>query len=295
MDVEELLGHTHSLKIVRQGPHGAFLAIDAEDDDPHAPTLLLPGADIPEGAADGDFVDVFVYRDSEDRPIATTLVPLLELDEVAFLTVTDVTRIGAFVDWGLPKELLVPFREQTRSDLQPGDRHPIGLMLDDTGRLAGTMRVRELLSDAPSTVKRGEWIAGEAFRNEPEIGLFVILERRFLGLVPASEPHRLLRGEAASFRVTNITADGKVELSLRKLIHEELESDADLILQALARPNATRVGDDTSPERIRALFGISKKAFKRAVGRLLKQGDVQIDELGFVVPISRGGRGRLRD
>jgi predicted RNA-binding protein (virulence factor B family) len=292
MDVEELLGRTHTLKIVRQGPHGAFLAIDPDDDDPHAPTLLLPGADIPEGAADGDMVDVFVYRDSEDRPIATTLEPKLELDEVAFLTVTDVTRIGAFVDWGLPKELLVPFREQTRDDLRPGDRHPIGLMLDDTGRLAGTMRVRELLRETDE-IRRGEWIQGEAFRNEPEIGLFVILERRFLGLVPRSEPHRLVRGEAASFRVTNVIEDRKIELSLRKLVHEELATDADLILQTLSKPGAPQIGDDTSPERIRTLFGISKKAFKRAVGRLLKQGDARIDDRGYVVPSAAPRRRKL--
>ncbi len=285
MDVEELLGRTHTLKVVRQGPHGAFLALDATDEDPRAPTLLLPGADIPEGTVDGDLIEVFVYRDSEDRPIATTLIPKLELDEVAFLTVTDVTRIGAFVDWGLPKELLVPFGEQTR-DLQPGDRHPIGLILDDSGRLAGTMRVRELLRETDE-MTRGEWVHGEAFRNEPELGLFVILERRFLGLVPASEPHRLTRGEAALFRVTNVSEDRKIELSLRKHVHEELDSDAEMILAKLSRPNAPLIGDDTSPERIRSLFGISKKAFKRAVGRLLKQGDVKINDRGLVVPTAR--------
>jgi len=281
MDVEELLGRTHTLTVARQGPHGAFLVIDAEDDDPRAATILLPGADIPEGTRDGDSVEVFVYRDSEDRPIATTLIPKLELDEVAFLTVTDVTRIGAFVDWGLPKELLVPFGEQTR-ELSPGDRHPFGLILDDSGRLAGTMRVRELLRETDEMV-RGEWVAGEAWRNEPELGLFVILEKRFLGLVPASEPHRLTRGQAASFRVTNVSEDRKIELSLRKLVHEELDADADMILAKLSRPNAPILGDDSSPERIRAVFGISKKAFKRAVGRLLKQGAVQINDHGIVV------------
>jgi len=285
MDVEELLGRTHTLIVARQGPHGAFLTIDAEDDDPRAATILLPGADIPEGTEDGDAIEVFVYRDSEDRPIATTLVPKLELDEVAFLTVTDVTRIGAFVDWGLPKELFVPFGEQTR-DLAPGDRHPFGLILDDSGRLAGTMRVRELLRETDE-MTRGEWVAGEAWRNEPELGLFVILEKRFLGLVPASEPHRLTRGQAASFRVTNVSEDRKIELSLRKLVHEELDADADMILAKLSRPNAPILGDDSDPERIRAVFGISKKAFKRAVGRLLKQGAVQINDHGIVV-VTRG-------
>lgn len=285
MDIEELLGRTSTLVVARQGPHGAFLRMP-DDDDPRAETLLLPGFELPDDLADGDPIEVFVYRDSEDRPIATTAVPKLELGEIRFLTVTDVTPIGAFVDWGLPKELLVPFAEQTRP-LAPGDRHPIGLILDDSGRLAGTMRVREMLCESDE-MRRGEWVEGEAFRNEPELGLFVILERRFLGLVPASEPHRLKRGEAASFRVTHVSEDRKIELSLRKLVHEELDSDAELIFTRLSKPNAPPMGDHSSPERIRAVFGISKKAFKRAVGRLLKEGRVSINDSGIIVV----GRGR---
>lgn len=202
--------------------------------------------------------------------------------EVAFLTVTAVTEIGAFVDWGKPKELLVPFAEQTR-ELHVGDREPIGVYVDNTGRFAGTMRIRELLT-AGGEFATGEWISGEAWRNEPGVGLFVIMERRFLGLLPAEEPHSLTRGQAASFRVASVMPDGKVELSLRKRAHEQIADDADRVLERLAQPGMPKVSDHTSPEQIRALFGLSKKAWKRAVGSLLKEGRVSLDAQGFVSP-----------
>jgi hypothetical protein len=264
----------------RFGPPGAFLALDPDDLGPNAPTLLLPGSEIPEGTQEGDELDVFVHLDSEDRPIATLRAPKITLGRVAFLEVTDLARFGAFVDWGLPKELLVPFAEQTR-ELRVGDRHPIGLFVDDTGRLAGTMRVSEMLRQK-GNFELDEWVDGEAWRKEPDIGVFVIVERQYVGLVPAHEPHSLSRGEAARFRVTNILEDGKIELSLRGHAHEEVESDAQRVMATLARPGTPRVGDRSSPEQIRMLFGLSKKVFKRVVGHLLKQGAVTLDAEGFV-------------
>jgi hypothetical protein len=280
MRYDDLLGRVVTLPIRRFGPPGAFLALDAGDLRPDAPVLLLPGSEVPEGAREGDALDVFVYLDSEDRPVATARVPRLALGEVAFLAVTDVVPFGAFVDWGLPKELLVPHAEQTR-DLRVGERHPIGLYLDDSGRLAGTMKVSEMLR-AQGDFELDGWVSGEAWRRDPELGVFVIVERRFVGLLPASEPHRLSRGETARFRVASVLPDGKIELSLRGHAHEEVERDAEKILAALARPGTPRVGDRSSPEQIRALFGLSKKAFKRAVGRLLKERAVSLDREGFL-------------
>ncbi len=285
MPYEDLLGRVVTLPVRRFGPPGAFLSVDAGDDGPGAPTLLLPGSEVPEGTREGDELEVFVYLDSEDRPIATTREPRIELGEVAFLEVTDLSRFGAFVDWGLPKELLVPHAEQTR-ELRMGQRHPFGLLVDRTGRLAGTMRVSELLRDT-GDFELDEWVDGEAWRNDPDIGLFVILERRFVGLVPASEPHTLTRGQAAQFRVASVLPDGKLELSLRGHAHEELENDAEKVLQTLLRAGTPKVGDRSSPEEVRALFGMSKKAFKRAVGRLLKQRAVTIDDQGFILPQRR--------
>jgi predicted RNA-binding protein (virulence factor B family) len=260
-----------SLRITRRSAAGAVLV--PEDGDPTP--ILLPKREVPATATIGDELSVFVTLDSEDRPLATTRRPKLELGEIAFLTVAAMTPIGVFVDWGLPKELLVPFREQTR-DLRVGDRHPVGLRRDKSGRLVGTMRVSELLRARP-VVEVGEWVVGEVWRADPAVGLFVIVERRFVGLVPKSEPHGLARGDAAMFRVTRVRPDGKFELSLRGVAHEELANDAAHVLARLGHPASPAVGDHTSPEVLRAEFGLSKKAFKRAVGRLMKEGKVVID------------------
>ncbi len=210
----------------------------------------------------------------------------LEVGQVAFLTVTQCTPVGAFVDWGLPKELLVPFAEQT-TEMRAGERYAIGLYVDNTGRFAGTMRVSEMVGKGERQVpwKLDEWVFGEAWRNDPDIGLFVIVEKQFVGLVPAAEPHGLSRGEAARFRVSNILPDGRIELSLRGHAHEELEGDARRVLDHISREGATAVGDRSSPEELRRVFGLSKKAFKRAAGRLIKQGSATVDEAGFLRPI----------
>jgi uncharacterized protein len=181
----------------------------------------------------------------------------------------------------------VPLAAQT-CELHVGARHPIGLYLDDRGRLTGTMRVTEMLSTRSQGFEQDEWVNGEAWRNDPEIGLFVIVERTFVGLLPVDEPHSLGRGDADSFRVTNILPDGKMELSLRAHAHEQLEGDAQHVLAVLQRLGAAQtqaelqIGDRSSPEQVRELFGLSKKAFKRAVGRLLKLGAVQITPQGYV-------------
>ncbi|HEX7500157.1 MAG TPA: S1-like domain-containing RNA-binding protein [Polyangia bacterium] len=274
-----LIGRHATLEIRRFGSPGAFLAERGSAED--ADVLLLLGPEIPPDAREGDELDVFVTLDSEGRPLAPTRVPKLTLGEVAFLTVTACMEFGAFVDWGLPKELLVPFAQQTK-DLRVGDAHPIGLYMDNTGRLAGTMRISELLGAGSREFVRGEWVEGEAWRQDPEIGLFVIVERGFVGLVPRHEPHSLARGDATRFRVTHVHPDGKIELSLRGHAHQELESDGGKILEFLKRPGAPKLGDKSDPEQIRALFGLSKKAFKRAVGRLLRQRLVDVDEQGFV-------------
>lgn len=277
MTPEGLLGQRARLTVRRVSAAGALLAVDAA---PDAPTILLPAREVPAGARDGDEVAVFVHRDSDERIVATTTEPRLALGEVAFLEVTACERHGAFVDWGLGKELLVPFAEQTR-ELVVGAWHPFGLYLDRSERLAATMRVGPMLTEG-GDFALDEWVDGVAWREDP-IGLFVILERVAVGLVPASEPHRLARGEAAQFRIAAILPDGKLVLSLRGHAHHELENDAAAILAVLARPDAPRIGDRSSPDEIRAVFGLSKKAFKRAVGRLLKERAIAIDDRGCLV------------
>jgi predicted RNA-binding protein (virulence factor B family) len=214
--------------------------------------------------------------------------PQLAVGEVTFLRVTSLTSFGAFVAWGPAKELLVPLAQQT-TELEVGARHPIGLYRDDRDRLTGTMRVAEMLDQRSHGLQRDAWVNGEAWRNEPEIGLFVIVERAFLGLLPKDEPHTLGRGEAARFRISNIFPDGKLELSLRAHAHEQLADDAQHVLELLQQPGTPPVGDHSSPELLRQLFGLSKKAFKRAVGRLLVEKAVEITAQGFVKPLPRVG------
>jgi hypothetical protein len=275
----DLLGRTAALPIRRLGGPGAFLALDPAD--PQSETVLLPGRELDGHAAAGDLVTVFLYRDSEGRPVATTRAPRLQRGEVAFLQVTQRTDFGAFVEWGPPKDLLVPLAEQT-AELRVGERYAVGLYVDPTGRLAGTMRVAELLGRGAFTP--GAWVEGEAWREVPEVGLFVILEKRSVGLLPKDEPHTLARGDAARFRVSHVHPDGNVELSLRGHAHEELASDAARVLAALRVPGATPVSERAPPAELRARFGLSKKAFKRAVGRLFRERRVMIDAGGLVRP-----------
>jgi uncharacterized protein len=283
MSFEPLLGRRTALRIRRLSPAGAFLATD-DSDDAQGPVILLPSSEIPVGVAVGDAVSVFVHLDSEERPIATTRIPKLALGEVAFLTVTACTDIGAFVDWGLGKELLVPFAQQSKG-LFVGERQPIGLYIDNSGRLAGTMFVHKLLEAKARKLALDEWVLGEAWRNDPDIGLFVIVERSYVALVPCSEPHRLTRGDPARCRVAELLPDGKVVLSLRQHAYQEVEADAARILEVLSANPAPKLSDRSSPESLRDLFGISKKAFKRAVGRLLKDRKVSIDDDGIVMVV----------
>lgn len=274
MSLDELIGRFATLPIRRFGPPGAFLGVGEED-------VLLLGPEIPEDAEEGQELEVFLYLDSEGRPLATTRLPKLALFEVAFLKVTQLTQFGAFVDWGLPKELLVPFAEQT-ADMHVGSRYAIGLYRDDSGRLAGTMRVSEMLDTEETDWKKGEWVDGEAWREDDRLGLFVIVERAWVGLLPKEEPHALTRGEAARFRIANVLPDGKIELSLRRLAHEERTDDAARILAALSGPTPPKISDRSSPEEIRDTFGLSKKAFKRAVGHLLQTRAASYDAAGFL-------------
>jgi predicted RNA-binding protein (virulence factor B family) len=279
MPFDLLLGRFATLELRRSPTPGTYFATEKGNARDVIPLL---GSEIPTGAKEGDEIKAFVHLDSAGRPIATTRIPKLELGEVAFLSVTACTAIGAFVNWGLPKELLVPFAEQT-TDMKVGERYAIGLYVDDTGRLAGTMRVTEMLAKSDPTLEwtLDEWVDGEAWRNDPDIGLFVIVERVFVGLVPKSEPHALSRGSAGRFRISNVLPDGKIELSLRAHAHEELAGDGRRILEVLSRHDGPPIGNKSTPDHIRATCGLSKKAFKRAAGRLLKERAISVDDRGF--------------
>ena len=272
---DELLGTSVMRPILRIGSPGAFVAVDPEN--PKSETVLIVGTELTPDIKVGTDVTVFMHRDSEGRPLATLRTPKITLGEIAFLAVTARTEVGAFVDWGLPKELLVPFAEQT-TEMHKGERYAVGLYVDPSGRLAGTMRVAEMMQKP--NFEEGGWVEGEAWRSVPELGLFVIVEKKSVGLLPKHEPHSLSRGEHARFRVGHVHADGKIELSLRGHAHTELQSDAAKILAALTEDGAPEVSERATPSEINDRFGLSKKAFKRAVGRLLAERKIDIDANG---------------
>lgn len=288
MNLEDMLGRVCTLRVTRIARADALVA---HPEDARAPRLPIALDELPEDVAVGDDVEVFITLDEDGDPVATTLRPRLLRDEIGHLEVTGLAPFGAFVDWGLPKDLLIPNRHLT-APLRVGDRICVALFVDELGRLTGTTRVRERLivggqapdgSPSPHRFQVGDQVDGEAWRLEDGVGLFVILQRRVLALLPAREPTRLAPGDLARLRVAQVLPDGKVMVSERAPIHEQIDVDADAVLAYLRRPNAAVVRESWDPERVAAVFGMSKKAFKRAIGRLLKEGAVAVRPDGAVV------------
>lgn len=242
---------------------------------------------LPPGAAPGQTIEVFLMTDAVGAPQASLTLPHLANGEVKFLEVTAETDHGVFVDWGLPKELLVPRKEQLVR-MRVGQSYPVALTTDRQGRLMGTAHVAELLHKEPHEFETGQWVMGEAWRNDANIGLFAIVEGRWVGLVPKDEPHRQQRGQATKYRINQVLEDGKLELSLRGSGAEELPNDVELVLDTLIQNPTLRVGDDSTPDQIREVFGISKKAFKRVLGVLLKRGQLEFDASGFARVVRLG-------
>ena len=265
------LGEKQVLTVVKKVDFGVYLGSDEE-------RVLLPKKQVPEGIEVGDPVEVFLYKDSSDRMIATTKEPKLTLGRLAVLEVVDVGRIGAFLDWGLEKDLLLPFKEQT-TKVEKGDRCLVSLYIDKSGRLCATMKVYPLLrTDSP--YKKDDTVRGTVYEISRDFGVFVAVDDRFSALIPRREVYgRMYIGQQIEARVAAVKADGKLDLSVRGRIPEQMDADAQKIMDRIEKSGGgLPFTDKADPERIRDEFGMSKAAFKRAVGRLLKQGKVRIDE-----------------
>ena len=265
------LGEKQVLTVVKKVDFGVYLGSDEE-------RVLLPKKQVPEGIEVGDPVEVFLYKDSSDRMIATTKEPKLTLGNLAVLEVVDVGRIGAFLDWGLEKDLLLPFKEQT-TKVEKGDRCLVSLYIDKSGRLCATMKVYPLLrTDSP--YKKDDTVRGTVYEISRDFGVFVAVDDRFSALIPRREVYgRMYIGQQIEARVAAVKADGKLDLSVRGRIPEQMDADAQKIMERIEKGGGgLPFTDKADPERIRDEFGMSKAAFKRAVGRLLKQGKVRIDE-----------------
>ena len=268
------LGRTQTLKLVRINDSGALLA------DPADPvvTLLLPGKQIPEGAVVGSMLPVFIYRDSEDRMIATTKKPALELGEMAMLPVVSVTEIGAFLDWGLDKDLFLPYKEQ-KTRLRPGMKVLAALYIDKSSRLCATMNIYDRLS-AESPYERNDRVRGTVYQVRDEIGAFVAVDNRYFGMIPSQELYQKGRiGDEVEARVIKVRPDGKLNLSCRKKAYAQMDEDAEKVVRVIREyDGCLPFTDKASPEQIKAEMQMSKNEFKRAVGRLLKQGKIEIGE-----------------
>lgn len=265
------LGEKQVLTVVKIVDFGVYLGSDEE-------RVLLPKKQVPEGIEVGDPVEVFLYKDSSDRMIATTKEPKITLGELAVLEVADVGRIGAFLDWGLEKDLLLPFKEQTVK-VEKGDRCLVSLYVDKSGRLCATMKVYPLLrTDSP--YKKNDMVRGTVYGISREFGVFVAVDDRYSALIPRREVYgRMFIGQQVEARVADVKADGKMDLSVRGRIPEQMDADAQQIMERIEKNGGCLpFTDKADPERIKREFGMSKAAFKRAVGRLLKQGKVTIDE-----------------
>ena len=268
------VGETQTLIIEKQVPFGVYLAEEGGEE-----RVLLPRLQVPAGAAVGDRVEVFLYRDSEDRMIATCKQPKLQLGQVGWLDVVQVSRIGAFLDWGLDKDLLLPFREQPRTRVREGQEVLVAVYLDKSGRLCATMNVYPYLrTDSPYTA--GDQVTGTVYETSRNFGAFVAVDSIYSALIPKKELVRDIRiGETVSARVTAVKADGKLDLSIREKGYLQMDTDMARILARLQAEGGTlTLSDKSSPEEIREQMGMSKNEFKRAIGHLYKEGKIVIEK-----------------
>ena len=265
------LGEKQVLKVERFRDFGAYLS-DGES------TVLLPKKELPENLREGDEIEVFLYKDSSDRLIATTRQSALTLHQTALLKVREVSKIGAFLDWGLEKDLLLPFHEQTRR-VQAGEEVLAALYIDKSGRLAATMNVYPYLrTDSPYLPD--QTVQGRIYEKSDNFGVFVAVDDCYSALIPKQEEAGDLRiGDVIRARVTKVRPDGKLNLAVRRKAYLQLDADAELILKGIDEYEGVLPFDDrVSPEIIKREFGLSKNAFKRAVGHLMKQGLVRIGD-----------------
>ncbi|HIT90875.1 MAG TPA: S1 RNA-binding domain-containing protein [Candidatus Merdenecus merdavium] len=268
------LGRKQELMIIKKVDFGVYLG--EFDGDEHR--VLLPKKQVPEGASIGDTLEVFLYKDSKDRMIATTREPVFQVGETAMLKVVELGKIGAFLDWGLEKDLLLPFKEQT-GFIHVGQEYLVGLYIDKSERLCATMKVYDYLrTDSP--YKEGDQVEGIVYEISEEFGVFVAVDHKYSGLIKKQEAQGKYKvGTTIKARVTKVKEDGKLDLSTREKAYLQMDEDAEMILRVMDEfEGVLPFNDKVSPEVIKREFGLSKNAFKRAVGRLLKEGKIEITE-----------------
>lgn len=268
------LGKRQLLEVVRKKEFGVYLGEGPED----AAGVLLPKKQVPQGTEIGDKLEVYIYKDSEDRFIATTGEAKLQSGEAAVLKAKEVGKIGAFLDMGLEKDLLLPFREQNRR-VKAGEECLVALYVDKSNRLAATMNVYPYMS-SESPYKKDDKVTGTVYEIKENLGAFVAVDNKYYGLIPAREIFGgITVGDVIEARVVKVREDGKLDLSPREKAYVQIDMDARLVLEAMEEKGGVLpFNDKAAPELIKREFSMSKNAFKRAVGHLLKEGKIKITE-----------------
>ena len=278
------LGYTQTLVAVKKTDFGLFLTdIEKKDDKNRAlgDEVLLPKNQVTEDMRVGSEIEVFLYKDSEDRMIATRLVPYIKIGEIKKLKVKEVNKIGAFLDWGLPKDLLLPFKEQIY-DIKPGDEILVTVYIDLSDRLCATMDLYSRLSLLPP-YQKDDMVKGTVYQVHEQFGAYVAVDNKYSALVPKKELHRELKpGDEIEARVLEVKEDGKLDLSLRQKAYVQMDADSALILDKLKQAGGSLpYQDKSSAEEIKEEFNLSKAAFKRAIGRLYKERVIVIEKDGI--------------
>jgi len=246
--------------------------------------VLLPLKYVPAGTRPGDTLRVFVYTDSEDRPVATTLAPKAVVGEFAYLQVKDVAEFGAFMDWGLEKDLLVPSSQQ-QDRMKAGKHYVVKVCLDDmTGRVYGTNRITHNCDKDPKDLSEGESVDLLIY-GITKIGIMAVVNNRYSGLLYRSEVFTSVAiGDKMTGYISRIREDGKIDLTLKSPGYRSVSGSGAKILETLKkRGGFIACHDKSPPDEIRRIFSMSKKEFKKAAGGLYKAGSIQITEKGIQI------------
>lgn len=266
------LGKKQALKIVKKVDFGMYLSDGSEE------RVLLPKKYVPETAKVGDVLTVFLYKDSSDRLISTTETPKVMLDEFALLEVKEVTKIGAFLDWGLEKDLFLPYKEMT-GRIDAGDEVLARLYIDKSNRLCASMKGVYHLLKKDSPYKVGDDVEGRVYEFGHDFGTFVAVDDIYSAMIPKHEDASHLRiGDVISARVTGVKEDGKLDITLREKAHVQMDTDAEKLMEIIdSYAGVLPFTEKATPEVIARETGLSKAAFKRAVGRLYKERRITLE------------------
>ncbi len=273
-------GYKQKLTVVKKVDFGVYLAEEGSVES-EKERVLLPASRVPEGTQVGDKLDAFIYRDSEDRQIATLQEPKLMIGGLARLKVLQVTKIGAFLDWGLEKDLFLPYAQQTYK-VEQGDEILVTMYADKSDRLCAKMDVYRSLEDR-SDYKKDDTVTGTLYLISNNFGAFVAVDDKYSALIPKKEmfgsAEKLVAGMKVTARVARVMDDGRLELAVRDKGYMQRNEDADKIYEMLkAAGGKLDFYDKSEPELIREKTGMSKNEFKRAVGKLLKEDKIDIGE-----------------